>query len=110
MTSLSKNLEASLHRAVQYANVRHHEFATLEHLLLALVDDRDAAAVMRACSFVALTDAWMARDPERMRQKATHRASCYTSQHSDAARHASIILLYRTSPSDHAHLSIRNYG
>ena len=50
MTSLSKNLEASLHRAVQYANVRHHEFATLEHLLLALVDDRDAAAVMRACS------------------------------------------------------------
>ncbi len=50
MTSLSKNLETSLHRAVQYANVRHHEFATLEHLLLALVDDRDAAAVMRACS------------------------------------------------------------
>jgi len=50
LTSLSKNLEASLHRAVQYANVRHHEFATLEHLLLALVDDRDAAAVMRACS------------------------------------------------------------
>lgn len=50
MTSLSKNLEASLHRAVQYANVRHHEFATLEHLLLALIDDRDAAAVMRACS------------------------------------------------------------
>ena len=50
MTSLSKNLEASLHRALEYANVRRHEFATLEHLLLALVDDRDAAAVMRACS------------------------------------------------------------
>ena len=30
--------------------MRRHEFATLEHLLLALVDDRDAAAVMRACS------------------------------------------------------------
>ena len=50
MTSLSKSLEASLHRALEYANVRRHEFATLEHLLLALVDDRDAAAVMRACS------------------------------------------------------------
>ena len=50
MTSLSKNLETSLHRALEYANVRRHEFATLEHLLLALVDDRDAAAVMRACS------------------------------------------------------------
>ena len=50
MTSLSKNLEGSLHRALEYANVRRHEFATLEHLLLALVDDRDAAAVMHACS------------------------------------------------------------
>ena len=50
MTSLSKNLEATLHRALEYANVRRHEFATLEHLLLALVDDRDAAAVMRACT------------------------------------------------------------
>jgi ATP-dependent Clp protease ATP-binding subunit ClpA len=50
LTSLSKNLEASLHRALEYANVRRHEFATLEHLLLALVDDRDAGAVMRACS------------------------------------------------------------
>ena len=48
MTSLSKNLEATLHRALEYANARRHEFATLEHLLLALVDDRDAAAVMRA--------------------------------------------------------------
>ena len=48
MTSLSKNLEATLHRALEYANARRHEFATLEHLLLALVDDRDAAAVLRA--------------------------------------------------------------
>ena len=48
MTSLSKNLEATLHRALEYANVRRHEFATLEHLLLALVDDRDAAGVLRA--------------------------------------------------------------
>ena len=32
------------------ANERHHEYATLEHLLLALIDDQDAAAVMRACN------------------------------------------------------------
>jgi len=43
-------LEAALHRALEYANERKHEFATLEHLLLALVDDRDAAGVMRACN------------------------------------------------------------
>ncbi len=50
MPSFSKSLEASLHRALEYANERNHEYATLEHLLLALVDDRDASAVMRACS------------------------------------------------------------
>ena len=46
---LSRNLEQTLHRALAFANARHHEFATLEHLLLALVDDTDALAVMRAC-------------------------------------------------------------
>ncbi len=50
MPSFSKSLETALHRALEYANERHHEYATLEHLLLALVDDRDAAAVMRACN------------------------------------------------------------
>ncbi len=50
MPSFSKSLEQALHRALEHANQRNHEFATLEHLLLALVDDRDAAAVMRACS------------------------------------------------------------
>jgi ATP-dependent Clp protease ATP-binding subunit ClpA len=44
------DLEQSLHRALALANDRHHEYATLEHLLLALVDDQDAAAVMRACN------------------------------------------------------------
>jgi len=39
-----------LHRALALANERHHEYATLEHLLLALLDDQDAAAVMRACN------------------------------------------------------------
>jgi ATP-dependent Clp protease ATP-binding subunit ClpA len=39
-----------LHRALALANERHHEYATLEHLLLALIEDQDAAAVMRACN------------------------------------------------------------
>jgi ATP-dependent Clp protease ATP-binding subunit ClpA len=39
-----------LHRAIRLASERHHEYATLEHLLLALVDDTDAAQVMRACN------------------------------------------------------------
>jgi len=46
---LSRNLEQTLHRALACANARHHEFATLEHLLLALTEDQDAVAVMRAC-------------------------------------------------------------
>jgi ATP-dependent Clp protease ATP-binding subunit ClpA len=46
---LSRNLEQSLHRALHYANQRRHEYATLEHLLLALTEDQDAVAVLRAC-------------------------------------------------------------
>lgn len=46
---LSRNLEQTLHRALAVANERHHEFATLEHLLLALCDDQDAMAVLRSC-------------------------------------------------------------
>ena len=47
---LSRNLEKSLHRALGHANERRHEYATLEHLLLALTDDQDTVAVLRACS------------------------------------------------------------
>ncbi|MDB5571940.1 MAG: ATP-dependent Clp protease, ATP-binding subunit clpA [Hyphomicrobiales bacterium] len=50
MPTFSRNLEQSLHRALAVANERRHEYATLEHLLLSLLDDGDAAAVMRACS------------------------------------------------------------
>ena len=46
---LSASLEQSLHRALAHANERQHEYATLEHLLLALVEDPDAIAVLRAC-------------------------------------------------------------
>ena len=46
---LSKNLEDALHRALDYANEQKHEFATLEHLLLALIDDEDARKLLSAC-------------------------------------------------------------
>ena len=46
---LSSNLEKTLHRALALANERRHEYATLEHLLLALTEDSDAVAVLRAC-------------------------------------------------------------
>jgi ATP-dependent Clp protease ATP-binding subunit ClpA len=50
MPSFSRNLEQTLHRALAVASERRHEYATLEHLLLSLLDDAEAAAVMRACS------------------------------------------------------------
>ena len=49
MPIFSRALEKTLRRALSLANERRHEYATLEHLLLALIDDVDAAAVMRAC-------------------------------------------------------------
>jgi ATP-dependent Clp protease ATP-binding subunit ClpA len=58
---LSPNLEQTLHRALAFANDRRHDYATLEHLLLALVDDQDAIAVMRACNV----------DVERLRRDLT---------------------------------------
>ena len=50
MASFATELEQSLHRALHSANERRHEFATLEHLLLALCDDNDARSVLRACN------------------------------------------------------------
>jgi len=47
---LSRNLEQSLHRAISLASERHHEYATLEHLLLSLTEDQDAASVFLACN------------------------------------------------------------
>ncbi|MGH7070819.1 MAG: Clp protease N-terminal domain-containing protein, partial [Acetobacteraceae bacterium] len=58
---LSRNLEQTLHRALALASERHHEYATLEHLLLGLVDDTDAATVLRACGV----------DLEKLRQDLT---------------------------------------
>ncbi len=50
MPSFSTTLEQSIHGALALANSRRHEFATLEHLLLSLIDEPDAAQVMQACN------------------------------------------------------------
>ena len=55
MPSFSESLEKTLHNALKAASERHHEYATLEHLLVALIDDDHAAEVMRACG-VAVGD------------------------------------------------------
>ncbi|ATG36444.1 ATP-dependent Clp protease ATP-binding subunit [Phaeobacter piscinae] len=55
MPSFSSTLEQAIHAALALANERRHEFATLEHLLLALLDEPEASRVMRACS-VDLTE------------------------------------------------------
>ena len=49
MPSFSSTLEQAIHAALALANERRHEFATLEHLLLALIEEPEAARVMRAC-------------------------------------------------------------
>jgi len=49
MASFSPVLEETIHRALTLASERQHELATLEHLLLALIDDKDASAVLTAC-------------------------------------------------------------
>ena len=49
MPSFAESLETTLHQALHNAAERRHEYATLEHLLLALMDDSDAAQVMQAC-------------------------------------------------------------
>ena len=50
MPSFSNTLEHAIHSALALANARSHEFATLEHLLLALIDEPEASLVLKACS------------------------------------------------------------
>ena len=50
MPSFSSSLEKSIHSALKLANERNHELATLEHLLLALLDEKDASNVLSACN------------------------------------------------------------
>ncbi|WP_277981981.1 ATP-dependent Clp protease ATP-binding subunit ClpA [Sphingomonas phyllosphaerae] len=49
MPSFASALETTLHKALEAASSRRHEYATLEHLLLALIDDEHASQVMSAC-------------------------------------------------------------
>jgi ATP-dependent Clp protease ATP-binding subunit ClpA len=49
MATFSRTLEHTLRRALSFASEHRHEYVTLEHLLLSLIDDDDAAAVMHAC-------------------------------------------------------------
>lgn len=50
MPAFTQSLEKALHQALTLANEREHEYATLEHLLLALIDDSDAKSVLDACN------------------------------------------------------------
>ena len=49
VATFSRTLESTLRRALALANEHRHEYVTLEHLLLSLIDDDDAAQVMTAC-------------------------------------------------------------
>jgi ATP-dependent Clp protease ATP-binding subunit ClpA len=55
MPSFARELEQTLHNALTAASARRHEYATLEHLLFALIDDDHASKVMTACG-VELAD------------------------------------------------------
>ena len=50
MPTFSKGLEDSLHKALSIARSKNHEFSTLEHLLMAIIDDDDASRVFKHCS------------------------------------------------------------
>ena len=56
---LSKELEFTLNRAFKQAREKRHEYMTVEHMLLALLDNPAAAKVLRACG----------ADPERLRRE-----------------------------------------
>ncbi len=47
---IAQELEVSLHMAFMEARQKRHEFITVEHLLLALLDNPSAAEVLRACA------------------------------------------------------------
>ena len=47
---IAQELEVSLHMAFVEARQKRHEFITVEHLLLSLLDNPSAAEVLRACA------------------------------------------------------------
>ncbi|MBV5309983.1 ATP-dependent Clp protease ATP-binding subunit ClpA [Chromatium okenii] len=58
---LSKDLEFTLNRAFKEARAKHHEYMTVEHMLLSLLDNPAAAKVLQACGL----------DAERLRKDIT---------------------------------------
>ncbi len=62
MPSFARELESTLHNALAAASSRQHEYATLEHLLFALIDDEHAAKVMASCGV----------DPDELRATVAH--------------------------------------
>lgn len=74
-SGFTHELAATLDRAIAYAGERKHEFATLEHLLLALVDDVDASAVMKVngVDFQALRDGTVAYIDHKLKTWVTSR-------------------------------------
>ena len=58
---LSKELEFTLNRAFKEARTKHHEYMTVEHMLLSLLDNPTAAKVLKACG----------TDSERLRREIT---------------------------------------
>ena len=48
MPSFAESLEKTLHNALRHAGEREHEYAALEHLLLALIDDKFASFSARS--------------------------------------------------------------
>src|SRR5204862_716901 len=51
MPSFARELEQTPHNGLGEASRRRHEYATLEHLLIAVIDDEHASRVMTACGF-----------------------------------------------------------
>jgi ATP-dependent Clp protease ATP-binding subunit ClpA len=72
---LSRNLEQTLHRALAAANQRSHEYATLEHLLLALIEDQDAMAVLRSCG-ISLTQLRLELEGKRQNRRRPSNVFC----------------------------------
>ena len=50
MAGFSQSLETSLQKSIDYAAKKNHEHVTVEHLLLALIDDIDASNLLKACN------------------------------------------------------------
>ena len=67
---IAQELEVSLHMAFVEARQKQHEFITVEHLLLAMLDNPSAADVLRACG----AKGWEASELRRVAQNATKTA------------------------------------